>query len=716
MKNFSAVFKVGTRKSPLALIQTRRALDNLQALLTGIGFQDIPLDSPGDRDRQTDLRDTPGNFFTRDLDEAVLDGSLDAAVHSAKDMPDPVPPGLDWCWLPWREDPRDAIILAPGKTVEDLFPDGRIGVSSDRREQYCRDRFPTMQMACIRGNIEHRLEQLDRGDYDMVIMAGAALVRLGLEERITEWISLEDLPTPAGQGVLGMSFRAGDPRFEKIRSLMVTAVTFVGSGPGNTGLITRSGVEALQRCDVCLYDSLSDSALLDLLPPLAERVNVGKRCGQHTVKQDEITDLITVYARRGGRVVRLKGGDPGVFGRLAEEVEALDALALPYRVIPGVSSLNAATTGTGMLLTRRGLSRGFTAMTPRCEGGGIGSVDAESRGRLPLAFFMAVGSAGEVSRQLQEDGRWADEPAAMVFNAGGDNQTIIKGTLSTIAEQVAAAEQSGPGLFLVGAVTSFGFRQDLGALAGKRVLLTCSEALQEKASGLVWDFGGVPVKRSLIRLTLAREAVAAVARCAEYDWLVLTSPVAVRCFMQALAQTSVDIRSIPKLMVCGPGTGRELADFNIKPDAVPEQEFSAEGLIQVARTVLQQGDLVLRLRSDRAGTELLEQLRQTGAEVDDMVLYRNEPVRAGEMPPFDAVFIASTSAVAAFLDQWGKDALAGKTVVAIGKPTAAALANAGVANVLVPQEATVEASLHTLAAHWVANQIISGGNKDQTIS
>ncbi|NQT91890.1 MAG: hydroxymethylbilane synthase, partial [Lentisphaerae bacterium] len=346
-------FKVGTRSSKLARVQTRAALDRLEAQFPGCVFDDLPLSSPGDRDLATDLRETPADFFTRDLDERLLNGELDCAVHSAKDMPDPVCEGLDWFWLPWREDPRDVIILAPGRKLSDLPPDAVIGVSSDRREDYCRRRFPDAQQRSIRGDIEERLQQVDAGDYDVLVMASAALIRLGLQDRITEWIPLEDLPSPDGQGYLSVTFRSGDERFTRMRSLFVKTVTFGAGGVGSSGTCTLDVLGAVRECDVCLHDALMGMGTLDQLSPGAERIHVGKRCGRHSLPQPEITGLIARYARRGLRVLRLKGGDPGIFGRLAEEVDALDRLELPYRVLPGVSSLTAATTATGMLLTRR---------------------------------------------------------------------------------------------------------------------------------------------------------------------------------------------------------------------------------------------------------------------------------------------------------------------------------------------------------------------------
>lgn len=698
-------FRTGTRSSRLALLQTESALRRLGKQLPSCAFEAVPLLSPGDRDLKTDLRKSPEDFFTRDLDELVLSGELDCAVHSAKDVPDPVREGLDWFWLPWREDPRDVIILAPGRALGELPAEPRVGVSSDRREAYCLRRFPSARMCPIRGNIEQRLRQLDEGDFDAVIMAAAALIRLGLQERITEWIPLDDLPPPDGQGYLCLTFRAGDERFTRIRSFFVKAVTFAAGGVGSGGTCTQEVIHALRRCDVCLHDALMGQDLLDHVPVQAGRIHVGKRCGRHSLPQPEITELICRYARRGARVVRLKGGDPGIFGRLAEEVEALDRLGLPYRALPGVTSLTAATTGTGMLLTRRGHSRGFCTMTPRKEGGGLESVGAAARAQLPIIFYMAVSSTAAIAEELLAEGMAADTPAAIVFGAGSDQMYTVRGTISDIAERLDEDEHELPGTLLVGAVAGYTYRTELGALQGKRVLLTCSASLQDKAAGAVCDFGGVAVCRPLIRLAASREGSECMRRIDTYNWVVLTSPSAVRCFGQLLHEVRADVRRVPTLVSCGGGTSLELAALGMRADIEPENDFGAEELIKKLRPLVEPGMRILRLRSDKAGASLAEALREMGAEVDDCVLYQNEPIAYDTAPRFDAVFFASASAVEAFASQWGLGLIEGKTVVAIGRPTVAALEKLGARADLTGPEATVESSIEALAADCVSRRL-----------
>jgi len=704
MVKLKTTFKVGTRPSSLALTQTHDALDRIENMLKGIAFEMVPIASVGDTDRSTDLRESPADFFTRELDKALLRGDIDLAVHSAKDLPDPMPEGIDWYWLPWREEPRDVLIVAKGRSIDDLPDNPVIGVSSDRREEYCTKRFPNGIQKNIRGNIEERITQVDNGDFDVVVMAAAALYRLGIEERIAEWIPLEELEVPEGQGYLAVTLREGDAKMLALRGLFTQAVTFAGAGVGNRDLCTIATLRALKRCDICLHDSLIDKTLLDHLPPHARSIDVGKRCGAHSREQHVTTKLICECARQSKRVVRLKGGDPGIFGHLAEETEALEKLGIPYRVIPGISALQAATTGTGMLLTRRDISRGFVALTPRKSGGEIARCDAEMKSRLPVIYYMSIKAIEPISQQLLEDGWAGDTPTAIIYNAGGEDEKIIKTTIDGLPSQSQPHCIKQPGLILVGDITAYSHKTGFGALGGREILLTCSEAIQEKAAALVRDFGGHPIQFPLIRLEYI---CGNLPRYEEFDWLVVTSPSSVRAVMQLIEDQKTDRRTIPKIMVCGRGTADEFAKHGLYADAQPESGFSTESLIELAGKTVKPGEKILRVRSDKAGSQLAEALRETGAEVKDAVIYNNIRVEHEELPPFDAVFFASASATESFITQWGTEALSGKLVCAIGKPTARALDKHNIQPNVIAREATVMGAINSLAEYFVGEVLCS---------
>ena len=718
MSESSTVFRVGTRNSRLALWQADQVIQRFSALFPQACFQSLEIETPGDADRSTDLRESPADFFTRTLDDAVLNGTVDFAVHSAKDLPDPVADGLDWFWLPDAGDRRDCLIgsLEP-KTI---------GVSSDRRAAYTAKRFPTATQLPIRGNIEERIAQVDDGSFDLIIMAGVAVQRLGLEDRITEWIPLAELDTPEAQGALAVTFRKDDSRMVAIRDLFVKSATFVGAGV-TEGHCTLDGVRALQAADVCLYDALMDDSLLKYLPESAQKIYVGKRQGAHSQSQDEINRMLCDEIRKGKRVVRLKGGDAGVFGRLAEEVEALEEFALASRVVPGISAMQTAAADAGILLTRRGVANGFSVMTPRLKGGGLAPVDSAARAKLPIVFFMSISVAQHLADELIEDGVPGNTPCAFVFEAGSDREEVFRTILDncragTVGDLPAAAgrlsaipalqKEKRVGLFIVGEIARYGFHQSLGAFGGKRILLTCSDALMPKAVRAVYDFGGRPIVRPLIELVVSVDAVSSprssdgergedtASTFGAYDWIALTSPSAVRCFQELLLLKKIDFRGLPKIMSVGSGTANALEKIGLGCDLMPESDFSARGLLDVAAPIVA-GQKILRLRSQKAGAELADGLRAAGAEVDDVVLYENRFVEYDRCPEFDAVFFASASAVESFVAQWGADALKDKTILAIGGPTKEALAAAVCKADVVGKMANVEKCIADLARYFI---------------
>ncbi len=712
------------RGSKLSVTQTSDALERLKKILPLLDFKLVPVSTPGDRDKKKDLRVSPADFFTEDLDNALLAGKIDCAVHSAKDLPSHCPDGIDWFWLPWSEDERDVIIMPESenrrigesekKSKSETIRNSsfvisnskiRIGVSSVRREEYCRRKFPDAELLPVRGNIEERIAQLDGGEFDMLVMAAAGLNRLGLENRISEYIPSGELPPPEGQGFLAVTFRKNDRLFCEIRKLFVKSIVFAGAGPGDANLATIETVNALKNCEVCLYDALISSELLKYLPETASAVFVGKRSGQHSFKQDQINALIVKFARQGKRLVRLKGGDPTIFGRLAEEIKPLDDLCLPYRVIPGVSSLNAVGV-TGLMLTRRGLSRGFSIMTPRKSGSSkFEHVSKEERLAFPSVFFMGLSETANIAKSLIKDGHNKNEPAAIVLSAGNESeQEIISGSLNEFARAVIKIPRGeSPGIFIAGenANPKYVLRKN-GALAGKKILLTCSESIMDKAVDEIHDFGGIPVKLSLIKLV----AVQASCPCNSFDWIAITSPASVKIFIEVLKNQKYDFRRLPKIIVCGPGTSDEFGKYGIIPDLKASDDYGAEGLLEIAKLKISRGDRILRFRSDKADERLTCELRKLGAVVTDELLYRNVPVNYEKLPEFDAVVFTSSSAVESFRDNFGLENLKGKDTVAIGKPTLETLKKFKCkSNIILSKEATINGCIESLARKLVEKRI-----------
>jgi len=677
------VFTVGARGSALSRAQTAGALDFLRGRFPGTDYRVVTVETPGDRDLTTPIEKSAPDFFTRDLDEAVRAGRVDFAIHSAKDLPPKIADDLDWFWLPERADPRDCWVVRaggragarPSRTVgRGVLDAPKIGVSSERRAAYAKKVYPKAKLLPIRGSIDSRIQQLRDGRYDAVLMALAGITRLyggappGVE---LIPIPLEELTPPEAQGCLAVVFRAGDARLTEMRAHFVKAVRFVSAGVGDAGLCTVQGRRDLEEADVVLADELLGKGLVAATGKMPV-IPVGKRCGAHSMQQAEITRLICDEARKGRRVVRLKGGDAGLFGRLAEETDALTALQIPFVVRPGVSALVAATTGTGLLLTRRGESRGFTAYTPRSTGT-----------ETPQVAFMATRMASDEARRLVREGWPRATPCAFVFDAAGPREEVRTATLGTVQKILPARVEDRPGIFVVGRVVRGGWPR-LGVLAGRRVLVTSSDAVQERAATAVEDLGGRPVRWPLIELRATRSFGDEVA---DYDAIVLTSPSAVRIFF---ANCTCDVRRLGAFYTCGAGTDAELRWHGIASDVVPSADFSAAGLVAEIKKLDLRGKRVLRLRSAKAGTDVTRALRQSGAKVDDVVLYANEACAPeGALPPFDDVFFASASAVESFLARYGAGALRGKGVFVMGGPTRRALpksfsAKARIFDILTP--------------------------------
>lgn len=650
------ILRAGARGSALSVAQAESAIKFLAGRIKGFRAELVRMDTPGDRDRITPVSACADDFFTRDLDDAVREGKIDFAIHSAKDLPAVMPDDLDWFWLPEREEPDDCVVFR-----EDGGPVRKVGVSSVRRAEYARLRFPEAEAADIRGPIDVRLDKLLEGEYDAVVMAVAGLKRLlgKLPEKgdgdfpfYAERVPLAQLTPPEGQGVLAVVFQKGCRRMTDIRRGFVKAVRFTSGGTGDPDLITLRGLRDLEEADIVLYDDLTGLARKQCgkNASAAAWLRVGKRCGAHSMKQDEISRLICDEVRKGKRVVRLKGGDAGLFGRLAEETAALDLLDIPYLVRPGVSALVAATTPNGISLTKRGEARGFGVFTPRSTGV-----------KTPQVFFMASRVADEVLKKFPKDERYA-----MIYDACGPYERIETG----VCGEPRLADSPDPGVLVVGFAGE--------PVVRRRVLITCSDAVMPRAVCAVEDRGWRAIEWPMIELR-ARE-LRLEADVSAYDAVVLTSPAAVRVFF---AETVCDRRELPRLWTCGAGTDAELRKYGVRSDLMPESDFSAKGLMAAASSYFANRDgggrgfRVLRLRSSKAGDEVAESIRTAGAKVDDVVLYDNVPVERDpvkeHLPDSDAVFFASASAVEAFLAQYGEEALESREILVMGEPTRSAL-------------------------------------------
>jgi uroporphyrinogen III methyltransferase / synthase len=469
-------------------------------------------------------------------------------------------------------------------------------------------------------------------------------------------------------------------------------VYLVGAGPGEPGLMTARSLELIAAADSIFYDRLIPPGALAGARDDAELVYVGKRPGIPSVPQEEIGERLVEAARAGRGVVRLKGGDPFVFGRGGEEGEALREAGVEFEVVPGVTAGVAATAYAGIPVTHRDDASAVAFVTGHEDPDKPESaLDWDALARFPgtLVFYMGVRRLPENAAALIEAGRDPAEPAAAIEKGTMDGQRTVVATLGTIAEAVEREGVGAPALIVVGAVAAR--REQLGwlerrPLHGRRVVVTRARAQASTLAATLRDLGAEVVELPAIRIeprlsgTEVRDAVAGIG---DYSLVCLTSPNGVRLLFEALAEVGLDARALAGAAVAaiGPGTARALAEHGIAADVVPER-FVAEALVEALAGIEVEGRRVLVARAAEARDVLPDALRERGAEVDVVALY--ETVR--EEPDPDAVEAArgadyvsftSSSTVANLTEALGDRFPAGARVVSIGPVTSEAARAAG---------------------------------------
>jgi uroporphyrinogen III methyltransferase/synthase len=452
-------------------------------------------------------------------------------------------------------------------------------------------------------------------------------------------------------------------------------VYLVGAGPGDPGLLTRRGEELLRRADVVVYDRLASPAFLDLAPPSAELVDVGKAPGRVAMAQQQINELLVERGKSGLEVVRLKGGDPFVFGRGGEEAESCRDAGVPYEVVPGITSAIAAPAYAGIPVTHRGLSTSFTVVTGH-EDPTKGTIDTDwaalARSGGTLVVLMGAGHLADIAQALIAGGRAPATPVAAVRWGTRPEQRTIRGTLATIAELGVQA----PSAIVIGEVAGL----DLGwfeqrPLFGRRIVVTRAREQASELRVRLEQLGAEVIELPSIALEPIDFTLPALD---DYEWLVFTSANGVDAFfVQGLAAAHLDARALGNVRVAaiGPGTERSLARRGIRADLVPER-FVAESLLAAFPGPSGPGARVLIARAETARDVLPEGLTDRGYAVDVLAVYRTVPaepdatdvarVRAGEV---DAITFTSSSTVTNFCDAVGPVAEDGPVVISIGPIT-----------------------------------------------
>lgn len=414
------------------------------------------------------------------------------------------------------------------------------------------------------------------------------------------------------------------------------SVYLVGAGPGDAGLLTLRGAELLKRADVVVYDALVNKDLLRLAPKTAEIIYGGKRSKEHAIPQDELNQLLIQKAKEGKTVVRLKGGDPYIFGRGGEEAEELHGAHIPFEVVPGVSSITAAANYAGIPITHRSHSSSFTVVTghenPDKD---INSVDWAWLAKEPgtKVILMGVERIRQIAAELTKHGLSAETPVGMVRWGTRGRQSSIDATLGTIADLVEKENFGAPAITVIGDVVKL--RKKLNwferrPLFGQRIVVTRTREQASQLAEQLQELGAEVLEIPTIRTEEPenkQDLMDAMLALGEYDWIVFTSPNGVAAFFNYFFKGFDDIRALGNLRIAavGPATAAKLKELHLRVDAMPEEYVATKVTKAIAEFESVENLRVLLMRAEIANEELPSELEALGAIVDDVACYRTVP-------------------------------------------------------------------------------------------
>lgn len=407
----------------------------------------------------------------------------------------------------------------------------------------------------------------------------------------------------------------------------------VGAGPGDPGLLTLRGKECLEQAEVVVYDYLANPELLQFAPPEAERIYAGKKSGTHTLTQEEIAALLVEKTRKGSFVVRLKGGDPFLFGRGGEEAEALAAAKLPFAIIPGVSSALAGPAYAGIPVTHRAHNAVLTIFTGHEDPDKPDSkVDYEAIARVPgtKVMLMGVERIDAISRSLEQGGMPTTTPVALIRWATTGRQESLISTLGEVAAEVERRNFKAPAVAVFGPVVDL--RKQLNwfesrPLFGRRIAVTRTRRQAGALLTSLRNLGADAYELPTIRIEPPTD-VNAFAELVEdvhtYDWLVFTSPNGVDSFFEKFFQLFQDARAIGPVRIAaiGPATAERVRHFRLAVDLMPEKYVAEEIVAALQKTTSLDNLKILLCRAEQAREVLPQELSKLGAIVDEAVAYR----------------------------------------------------------------------------------------------
>ena len=413
--------RVIARGSRLSRLQVEEVFKNFPELAYEIKY----LESYGDKNQQISLLngEAPADIFTRELDDAIRQGDADIAIHSAKDLPYPLPEDIEVIALFPAFDTTDSLVSRDHKKLAELPAGSIIGTSSPLRKKGLNELRPDLTIKGIRGCIEERVQQVKDGKYDAAIVATCALKRLGMKDEIAEVLPF---PTHPLQGFLAITALKESQALQQAfasKSILDKqgSVSLVGFGPGDPDLLTIKAAKAIEAADIIFYDDLIDDSYL--ADKKAEKIYVGKRAGYHHKEQADINRLLLDAAREGKNVVRLKGGDPMIFAHGSEEIEYLESNLIKVNVIPGITTASALAASQKISLTHRDFSSSVALVnghTPQPV-----TPDAET-----LVYYMGAKQLQTIATQLIDKEGWAfNTPVLLTYNVSRPDEQTFETTL-----------------------------------------------------------------------------------------------------------------------------------------------------------------------------------------------------------------------------------------------------------------------------------------------
>ena len=435
--------RVIARGSRLSRLQVEEVFKNFPELAYEIKY----LESYGDKNQQISLLngEAPADIFTRELDDAIRQGDADIAIHSAKDLPYPLPEDIEVIALFPAFDTTDSLVSRDHKKLAELPAGSIIGTSSPLRKKGLNESRPDLTIKGIRGCIEERVQQVKDGKYDAAIVATCALKRLGMEDEIAEVLPFPTHPLQGFLAITGKKVKSEERRMknqnaesssasEQENSSLFTlrsslknllnsqgSVSLVGFGPGDPDLLTIKAAKAIDAADIIFYDDLIDDSYL--ADKKAEKIYVGKRAGYHHKEQSDINRLLLDAAREGKNVVRLKGGDPMIFAHGSEEIEYLESNLIKVNVIPGITTASALAASQKISLTHRDFSSSVALVsghTPQPV-----TPDAET-----LVYYMGAKQLQTIATQLIDKEGWAfNTPVLLTYNVSRPDEQTFETTL-----------------------------------------------------------------------------------------------------------------------------------------------------------------------------------------------------------------------------------------------------------------------------------------------